>query len=367
MSVGVSLIAELEDAIQSGSKDKRVDTLRRITDLFITDADLLNDKQIEVFDDVLGHLIKRNEAKALAELSQRLGPVKNAPVEVVRRLACDDNIIVAEPILTQSTRLTDNDLIEITKTKTQGHLLAISARSPIGTLVTDALLERGERQVYHRLAANSGAQFSENGFATLVKRAEGDDRLAESVGRRIDVPVRLFRKLLLRATEAVRNRLLALVDPGSRDRIQQILASISEDASHEATIQSEHDYAAATARMLAIQSQGKLKDAAIFEAVKAGRHADVVAGISLLCGAPLLLIDILLQTKQREALLVPCKAADLEWPTVRLILNGQVAGRKMSDQERDRAEGEYKKLSRVSAGRVLRFWQLRRTANSAAA
>jgi len=41
MAQGQSLIAELEDAIHSGSKDKRVDTLRRITDLFVADADRL--------------------------------------------------------------------------------------------------------------------------------------------------------------------------------------------------------------------------------------------------------------------------------------------------------------------------------------
>ena len=93
-----SLIAELEDAIQSGSKDKRVETLRRITDLFIADADRLSDKQIEVFDDVLGHLIKRIEGRALAELSRRLGPISNAPLDVVHRLARDDDIVVAEPI-----------------------------------------------------------------------------------------------------------------------------------------------------------------------------------------------------------------------------------------------------------------------------
>jgi hypothetical protein len=63
-----SLIAELESAIDSGSKDKRVDALRRITDLFVADADRLNDQQIDVFDDVLNHLIKRIEGRALAEL-----------------------------------------------------------------------------------------------------------------------------------------------------------------------------------------------------------------------------------------------------------------------------------------------------------
>ena len=60
MSVAQSLILELEEAIQSGSKDKRVDALRRITDLFVADADRLNDQQIDVFDDILGHLIKKN-------------------------------------------------------------------------------------------------------------------------------------------------------------------------------------------------------------------------------------------------------------------------------------------------------------------
>jgi hypothetical protein len=54
VNVGQSLLAELEEAIESGSKDKRVDSLRRITDLFLLDSDRLTTKQIEVFDDVLG-------------------------------------------------------------------------------------------------------------------------------------------------------------------------------------------------------------------------------------------------------------------------------------------------------------------------
>jgi uncharacterized protein (DUF2336 family) len=127
VNAGQSLIAELEDAIQSGSKDKRVETLRRITDLFVADSGRLSDQQIDVFDDVLGHLIKRIEAKALAELSRRLAPINNAPIDVVRRLARDDNIVVAEPILAVSARLSDNDLIDIANTKTRAHLLAISA------------------------------------------------------------------------------------------------------------------------------------------------------------------------------------------------------------------------------------------------
>jgi uncharacterized protein (DUF2336 family) len=364
MDIGQSLIAELEDAIQSGSKDRRVDTLRRVTDLFVADADRLNDQQIDVFDDVLGHLIKRIEGKALAELSRRLGPINNAPIEVVRRLAQDDNIAVAEPILTQSPRLNDKDLIDIANTKTQAHLLAISARAQIGTGVTDVLLQRGDQQVFHKLAGNFGANFSEDGFATLVKHSERDEQLAEKVGLRLDVPLRLFRELLLRATEAVRSRLLALAGPENREQIQRVLATLSEDARHEAGFQNEHDYAEAHARVLAMRMTGDLNEAALFEFAKTGRYADMVAALSLLCGAPLKLVENLLQSEHREALLVPCKAASLQWPTVRVILTSRSIGRTMSDQDLETARADYLKLSPTTAGRVLRFWQVRQKAST---
>ena len=361
VDAGQSLIADLEDAIQSGSKDRRVETLRRITDLFVADADRLSDQQIDVFDDVLGHLIKRIEGKALADLSRRLGPINNAPIEVVRRLARDDNIVVAEPILTTSMRLSDGDLIDIAGSKTQAHLLAISARQQIGASVTDVLLQRGDRDVLHKLAGNSGADFSTNGFETLVRHSERDEQLAEKVGLRLDVPLRLFRELLLRATEAVRSRLLALAGPESRNQIQRVLAAISEDAQQEAGFQNEQDYAKAQARVSAMQAAGQLDEAAILEFAKSDRHADIVAALSLLSGAPMPLLENLLQSEHREAILVPCKAAKLEWPTVRAILNSRSVSRTMSDLDVESARTDFFKLSQSGAQRVLRFWQVRRT------
>jgi uncharacterized protein (DUF2336 family) len=355
VSVGQSLIIELEEAIRSGSKDKRVDALRRITDLFVADADRLTDQQIDVFDDILGHLIKRIESRALAELSRRLAPIHNAPIEVVRRLARD----VAEPILTGSARLSDSDLIEIAGTKTQAHLLAISARPQIGTAVTDVLLQRGNQDVFHTLAENSGARFSARGFETLVQRAESDGRLAEKVGLRLDVPLRLFRELLSRATEAVRARLLELAGPESRRHIQGVLSAIAEDAQHEARRRAEHDYAAAQTGVAALRAEGRLNDAAVFEFASKGQYAHIVTALSALCGAPVPLIDELLQSKHREAILIACKAAELEWPTVKAVLNCRAVAGKMSDLDVDSARADFLRLSASGAQRVLRFWQVR--------
>ena len=52
-----------------------------MTDLFLNDADRLNDEQIKVFDDALCLLIRRIESRALIELSMRLAPIDNSPIE----------------------------------------------------------------------------------------------------------------------------------------------------------------------------------------------------------------------------------------------------------------------------------------------
>jgi len=41
-----SLMAELEIAVKNGSPEKRVDTLRRITGLFLDESDRLNEQQV---------------------------------------------------------------------------------------------------------------------------------------------------------------------------------------------------------------------------------------------------------------------------------------------------------------------------------
>ena len=110
-----------------------------------------------------------------------------------------------------------------------------------------------------------------------------------------------------------------------------------------------------------MRARGELNEASIFEFAKTGRYAEMVAALSLLCEAPVKLVENLLQSDHCEALLIPCKAAKLGWPTVRLILTGRSIGHIKSDHDLDRAQSDYAKLSLNTAARVLRFWQVRQT------
>jgi uncharacterized protein (DUF2336 family) len=362
MSVPNTLIAEVEAAIASGSRDKRVDTLRRVTDLFLDSSDRLNDQQIGVFDDVLLHLIKRVESQALKQLGERLAPVDNAPYEVIKQLAHHDDIAVAAPVLSVSARLSDNDLIEIAETKSQRHLWAISGRPQLAAVVTDVLVDRGDREVIHNLAGNAGASFSERGFSTLVGRAEADESLAEKIGLRLDIPWRLLRDLLQKATEAVRSRLLARAPVETRDEIQRVIASISNDVAREAT--APRDFAQANDLVQRMQRKNQLNEAAVLAFARAHKYEETVASIALLCSAPLKLIERLMQNVRYDGLLVACKAAELKWPTVCAILTTRFAHHSVATEELQQAKVEFIKLSVATAQRVLRFWLVRETAAS---
>jgi uncharacterized protein (DUF2336 family) len=357
MTTNNSLIAELEEAINSGSQSKRVETLRRVTDLFLHGADRLNEAQIGVFDDVLIHLIQRVEEKALAQLSARLAPVHNAPGEVIRRLARSDAITVAGPVLTQSARLTTGDLVEIARTKSQAHLLAISGRAQIEEAVTDQLLDRGDREVAHKLAKNAGAKFSDRGFTTLVSSAETDEALAKSMGVRLDLPLSVLQALLAKATEAVRSWLLSHAPPEAKADIQNTLASATATIAKE--ISAPRDFTRAEQMIAGMQKNDELNEATILQFANGRRYEEMVVGLAALCSASVQLIAALMKSDRNEGLVVACKAAGLKWPTASAILRNRLAHRSISDEEFALAKTDYLTLSHASAQRTLRFWQIR--------
>src|SRR6185312_1814407 len=316
MSARNSLISELEESLRKGSRDERVSSLRRVTDLFLATSDRLNDEQIEVFDDVLGRLMERIESKALVELSRRIAPIDSAPKDVVQSLARNDEVEVAEPVLMQSKRLSTQDLIEIAETKGQSHLCAISARKQLGAPVTDVLLRRGDKKVADRLAANPGARFSEEGFSRMVDTAVQDETLAEKLSRRVDIPLKQFRELILRATESVRTRVLSIATPKDILEIQNIVTTVEDDAKPAET----RDYTAAHKTAMAMHKRGELNNEAVLKFARGEKFEELVASFAVMCGASTSLIDRLMRGEGYNALLVPCRAAGLEWPTVRTIL-----------------------------------------------
>jgi uncharacterized protein (DUF2336 family) len=352
-----SLFDDLDAALQSGSSEKRVAMLRQVTDLFLNEADRLNEEQISVFDGVLVQLIDRIETRTLAEISERLAPVANAPIDLTLNLARHSEIGIAGPILTNSTRLTTADLVEIAKTKGQDHLLAISGRAQIETAVTDVLMDRGNQAVVHSIAGNSGAMFSEGGFAALLKAAEKDDKLAEKTGSRLDLPLRLLKELLLRATEAVRSRLLSRTPPELQEEMHRALDAAARAVDLESN--TPRDFQAAKVFVELLQQKGTLDEYTLFEFARSGKYEETAVALSLLSSASLEIVKPLLKSPRDDGLLIPCKVADCRWETVTAILAIKHPPGSAPKAGHDKLKSDFEKLSKPNAQRLLRFWQVR--------
>lgn len=356
MAATLSLIPELENVIQHGSREKRAETLQRITSLFLDGASSYSDAHVDLFDEVFGLLIEEIETKARAELSGHLAPVRNAPVNVLRTLANDDDIAVAGPVLKLAPRLADADLIDVAQKKSQAHLQAISARRALGEAVTDVLVQRGDREVARRVAGNRGARFSDAGFLGLVKRAEDDGILAEKVGLRPDIPAPMFRDLLLKATAVVHKRLLASATPEVRAEICEVLAKVSKEVGARV---GPRDYSAAQRLVLGLHRAGRLNESTLATFCNERKYEETVAALAALAKVPIEVADRLMGSDRPDPVLILCKAAGLPWPTVKALILARPDSGGTSTQGLDAAFANYSRLSASTAQRVVRFWQVR--------
>ena len=354
MGAPASLLPELEDVVQHGTAEKRAETLRRITTLFLDGAVHFNAEHVALFDDVIGCLIEEIEAKALAELARRIAPVSNAPTGVVSKLAQHDDIDVAGPVL-KNAAISDPDLKYIAETKSQAHLLALSSRLSINEAISEILVERGDRDVARNIATNQEARLSDQAFTTLVKRAEQDGVLAEKVGQRTDIPPRLFRQLLMQASDVVQKRLLAAAKPETQAEIRRVLEKVTEEVAAKAA---PRNYTAALATVRALHKDGKLTEADIADYASSGQYEETIAALATLCAVPVEVVDRLMSGERADPVLILARSAGFGWPTGREVVSAR-PGPKPTAQILDAAFENFEKLTAATAQRVVRFWQVR--------
>lgn len=366
MQAQQSLIAEVEQAVASQSSAKRVETLRRVTDLFMVGADSYSEGQVGVFDDVISRLAEKIEMAARAELARRLAPVKNAPTQVVRTLARDEAIEVAGPVLSQSPRLTDEDLLACAGGSNQERLLAISKRTLISEAVSDVLVTRGGREVVRSVVRNEGARLSNASYHALVNKSLDDDELAVNVGLRKDIPKEHFHALIAKASEAVFKK-LAASNPAAAEEVSRVLFDLTgENANPKPRI--KRDYARAQAAFDLIQSSGQPLDSTVHSFAASAKFEETVVALSALCRLPISAVERIMSDAQMDSdlALILAKAVGLRWPTAKMILQLRHGEGNLSPQAAETARQHFDRLQGATAQRVVRFFHVRHAAGDKA-
>jgi hypothetical protein len=344
------LLVEFEATLANGSGSQRFTILRRMTDLFLAGSSSYNDEQVAIFDELIGRLIEKIERQALIELSGRLAPVDRAPVNVIGQLSRDDDIEISGPILEQSPVLTDNDLVEIAKTKGQAHLSAIAGRNRIGEPVTDILIDRGNSEVAQKVTTNAGARFSRLGLSRAVGRAESDEPLALAVANRNDLPPELLELLVRKATATVRERLLANAKPEMKERIARVLSAVSSQVARSAAPGGVRPRGGATLRHDPARVRNRIS-----QCVESGNIGELIDAFAIHCEVPVKAIkDIVLQ-KSDLGLLIVGKAAGLGWPELQGILSVILPEKTKTPADVRALFANFIKLTPANTQRAIRF------------
>jgi uncharacterized protein (DUF2336 family) len=363
MSSMLSFVNEVEDAIASKDPTRRVDTLRRLTGLFIEQEPQLQEGHVEVFDEVILRLSRDLEQRARLELSEKFSELSKAPRKVIRSLAFDLDGTIAKPVLERSSRLDEDDLVMIARARGQDHLLAISKRGSLSERVTDVLVHRGDRVVVRSVAENEGARFSNDGFVQLLDKAREDTSLQESLQARGDLPPQHMVRLVEIAREHVRRNLESELGDGAAEAVDAAVAgaaSALNQGTGSGLLIDNFDSAMRTVQQKA--ATGRLVEDDVVDWVRLGKIEEALAGLAHLANVPIPIVARAYRSPHYDPLLFILRSVRFGWGTFKAFLTAK-AGRAPSPDVMRGAFEAFQQLSVPTAQRVVRFTVARERAS----
>lgn len=158
--------------------DDRRTLVLAITQAFDAVQKVPSDEENALFCDVVGRILDQLTESVRAEMAQKLAPMERTPEALAFKMANDDSIAVARPVLEQSTKLTDAQLVEIAENRDDTYRMAIAKRESVSEAVTDVIVEKSGREVLQAISGNRGAAFSQKGVGVLLERG-GEDAIVQ--------------------------------------------------------------------------------------------------------------------------------------------------------------------------------------------
>jgi uncharacterized protein (DUF2336 family) len=357
----MSFLQELDIAVSQGSAESRQRALWYATDLLITGR--YTDDEIWMFGEIIGRLEQDIEVAARAQLARRLARIDNAPIKIINKLAFDDSIEVAGPVLRRSERLDARALVANARCKSQLHLLAISQRRSIVEDVTDELVTRGNREVVCSVATNNGARFSDFGILHMIRRSEADSILVEHLGRRKDIPRHLFQQLIAKAADNAKKK-IARERPEMASQMQTLVSDVTGSL-HSKFGPASRTYFAAKRLVAKHKRDGHLNEDKIFEYAQSRKFEETTVGLSLMCSLPVDVVERALIDKSREVVLILAKALGFSWETTMSLLFLGAPDHRIVSHDLDCMRREFDGLNVKTSRSVLEAYRSRRDAISA--
>lgn len=358
--------AKLLQLAKEPSSARRRELLRDVTDLFFcSEAQVHSARESALFAEILCSLAAEMPANVLSEMSVRFASSPSAPGALVRRLANDEAIEVAQPVLCRSTVLSDEDLIQIIQVRSQEHIRAVAERATVSPTVSDVIVEKGDDKTLDTLVRNLGARLSRQAMEKVVDRAHENPALHDGVVNRGDMPLDLLNELYFSVEKRLRTAILKRnteVDPVELDRA----LGRARQRLHATAERNSARVIEAQAAVRAMRKAGELNGKTLLALHRDGKEGHFLCGLAELTGLDYETVRSIMEQRDLDGLAMICRASDIERPlfvSLACLCDGGSDGMR-------RAE-EYGRLYAAvpieAAQRAIRFYRVRKASGEQAA
>lgn len=329
-----------------------------IVDLFDCPDQALNDRERSLIYRILHDVILDIEMSARRVISTQIAGRKDVPKDLVVALA-NDKIEVAYPILTQSTLIRDEDLIEVVRFRSHEHQLAVAARESIGEFVSDELVSTGKESVIVTLLKNKSATIASRTMEYLVEQSQRVNALREPILMRKELEPRLAKRMFVWVSLALRDHIIAHFDLDRQDVDDLIERTIAVETERLADAPGGQGKKAAELAE-AMETDGLLTPEMLVVALEETEFPLFVAMFGRLSGLRDYLVTRLTFEPSGEGLAIACKAIGIGKTTFATLYSLARRGDKAvdsSDFTLAPALQFYDSFSVEAAGTVLRQWR----------
>ncbi|MFI4973531.1 MAG: DUF2336 domain-containing protein [Caulobacterales bacterium] len=199
----------------------RLALLKRLADVVSLPSSRVNSFERAVTADLLVEILREAEFDERAKVARRIAGLMEIPNCLVRLILRDD-LDIAFPLLSESTSLSDADLLDCIRSATGAHRRLIAQRRGVSEVICEALIDGGETLVIEALLRNDQARLSQSAIEAVVALSRFQTQLTPMLLRRPE----------LRPSHAY--VLFWWAEPGARRTILQRFA-VSREVLQEAT------------------------------------------------------------------------------------------------------------------------------------
>ena len=255
--------------------------------------------------DIVEALARDQAVRVRQVIAETLKDVAGAPPALIRRLARDTEIVVAEPVLRFSPLLTDEDLIEIIAAPPAvGARTAIARRASVTSAVADAIVATGDDAAVAVLLANPSAQIREETLDLIVDLAPGRESWHPGLVRRPSLPNRLVQRIARFVAAALLRELeqRSDLDPAAHAAVAEEVARRLEACEAASRPGEAPEPETAEEIVTRMKAKGELDEAAVMQALNEGRRPFVRAALVALSGLPADVVDRILRSHSAKGI-----------------------------------------------------------------